>query len=106
MSSDISGPGAHSGRRLDDPDCLLAPCLTLPETFSIPLNNARNAKFKFSHGAGKLRSAAARQQVALAGLSAVGMNRHSQLNGDRLEVQSSAGSSFVPFLGPLKGRRS
>ena len=52
----------------------------------------------------KLRSAAARQQEqALVGSSAVGMNCHSQLNGDRLEVQVEAGPSFVPFLGPSEG---
>jgi hypothetical protein len=31
------------------------------------------------------------------------MNKHSQLDGDRLDVQVEAGPSFVPFLGPSQG---
>jgi len=74
------------------------------ETFSIPLNAARNAKFKFSHGAGQIEiSGGAPLGQALVGSSAAGMNRHSQLNGDRLEVQVEAGPSFIPFIGPSQG---
>ena len=80
------------------------PARSAEETFSIPLNNARNAKFKFSHGAGQIEiSGGAPVGLALVGSSAVGMNRHSQLNGDRLEVQVEAGPSFIPFLGPSEG---
>jgi cell wall-active antibiotic response 4TMS protein YvqF len=80
------------------------PAHAAEETFSIPLNTARNAKFKFSHGAGQIQiSGGAPVGLALVGSSAVGMNRRSQLNGDRLEVQVEAGPSFVPFLGPSGG---
>jgi len=80
------------------------PARSAEETFSIPLNAARNAKFKFSHGAGQIEiSGGAPPGLALVGSSAVGMNRHSQLNGDRLDVQVEAGPSFVPFLGPSEG---
>ena len=30
-----------------------------------------------------------------------GMNKHSHLDGDRLDVRVEAGPSFVPFLGPV-----
>src|SRR6185436_664627 len=40
---------------------------------------------------------------AMVGSSAVGMNRRSQLNGDRLDVRVEAGPSFVPFIGPGEG---
>src|SRR5215211_4857379 len=80
------------------------PARSAEETFSIPLNTAKNAKFKFSHGAGQIDiSGGAPVGRALVGSSAVGMNRHSQLNGDRLDVQVEAGPSFVPFLGPSEG---
>jgi hypothetical protein len=80
------------------------PARSAEETFSIPLNSAGNAKFKFSHGAGQIKiSGGAPVGQALVGSSAVGMNRHSQLNGDRLDVHVEAGPSFVPFLGPSEG---
>ena len=80
------------------------PAQSAEETFSIPLNNAKNAKFKFSHGAGQIEiSGGAPAGVALVGSSALGMNRESRLNGDRLEVKVEAGPSFVPFLGPSEG---
>ncbi|HLF73757.1 MAG TPA: DUF5668 domain-containing protein [Anaerolineales bacterium] len=74
------------------------------DTFSVPLGVARSARFKFSHGAGQIeiRGGAPAGQ-ALVGSSATGMNRHSELNGDRLEVRVEAGPSFVPFLGPSEG---
>ena len=74
------------------------------ETFSIPLSTAKNAKFRFSHGAGQIEiSGGAPPGQALVGSSAAGMNRHSQLNGDRLEVHVEAGPSFIPFIGPSQG---
>jgi hypothetical protein len=74
------------------------------ETFFVPLGAAKSARFKFSHGAGQIQitgGAAAGQ--ALVGSSAVGMNKHSHIDGDRLEVRVEAGPSFVPFLGPSQG---
>lgn len=74
------------------------------ETFSIPLEAARSARFKFSHGAGQIEiTGGAPTGQALVGSSAVGMNRRSHLDGDRLDVQVEAGPSFVPFLGPSQG---
>lgn len=80
------------------------PAQSAEETFSVPLSTAKNAKFTFSHGAGQIeiRGGAPLGQ-ALVGSSGTGMNRHSQLNGDRLEVKVEAGPSFVPFLGPSEG---
>ena len=80
------------------------PARSAEETFSIPLGAAKNAKFRFSHGAGQIEiSGGAPAGVALVGSSAVGMNRESRLNGDRLEVKVEAGPSFVPFIGPSEG---
>jgi hypothetical protein len=74
------------------------------ETFSIPLNTAQGVKYNFSHGAGQLEiSGGAPAGQALVGSSALGMNRRSNLNGDRLEVRVEAGPSFVPFVGPNEG---
>ncbi len=74
------------------------------ETFSIPLNAAQSVKYNFSHGAGQLEiSGGAPAGQAIVGSSAVGMNRRSNLNGDRLEVRVEAGPSFIPFVGPNEG---
>src|SRR5512133_1776434 len=74
------------------------------DTFSIPLNTAQSVKYNFSHGAGQLEiSGGAPAGQALVGTSALGMNRRSNLNGDRLEVRVEAGPSFVPFVGPNEG---
>ena len=80
------------------------PAPSTGETFSIPLNAAKSAKVRISHGAGQLsvRSGAA-PGAALVGTSAVGMNYNSHLSGDRLEVNVEAGPSFIPFLGPSEG---
>jgi hypothetical protein len=80
------------------------PAQSAEETFTIPLAAAKTAKFTFSHGAGQIeiRGGAPIGQ-AIVGSFATGMNRHSQLNGDRLEVKVEAGPSFVPFLGPSEG---
>lgn len=74
------------------------------ETFTVPLGGAQSVKYTFAHGAGQLeiRGGAPRGE-ALVGTSAVGMNRSSQLNGDRLDVRVEAGPSFIPMLGPEQG---
>ena len=80
------------------------PAATEDETFSIPLSAARTARFKFSHGAGQIEiTGGAPMGQALVGSSAVGMNRHSRIDGDRLEIHVEAGPSFVPFIGPSQG---
>lgn len=74
------------------------------ESFSIPLGVAQSVKYHFAHGAGQLeiRGGAPAGQ-ALLGTAAVGMNRNSHVEGDRLDVRIEAGPSFVPFLGPSQG---
>ena len=80
------------------------PARSEEETFLIPLSAARSARFKFSHGAGQIEiTGGAPIGQALVGSSAVGMNKESRLDGDRLEVKVEAGPSFVPFLGPSQG---
>ena len=80
------------------------PARSSEETFAIPLGGAKDARFKFSHGAGQIAiSGGAPVGQALTGSSAVGMNQSSQRNGDRLEVRVEAGPSFVPFVGPSEG---
>jgi hypothetical protein len=74
------------------------------ETFSVPLGDAKSARFKFSHGAGQIEiSGGAPVGQALVGTLATGMNKESRLDGDRLEVKVEAGPSFVPFVGPAEG---
>jgi hypothetical protein len=74
------------------------------ETFSIPLGTAQSIEYHFAHGAGQLEiGGGAPAGQALLGTSALGMNRKSHLNGDRLEVRVEAGPSFVPFIGPSQG---
>jgi hypothetical protein len=74
------------------------------ETFMIPLNAARSAQFRFSHGAGQIEiKGGAPSGQALVGTSAVGMNQHSRMEGDSLQVKVEAGPSFVPFVGPSTG---
>lgn len=80
------------------------PVLSSDETFSIPLSSAQSVKYNFSHGAGQLEiSGGAPTGQAMLGTSAMGMNRRSYLNGDRLEVRVEAGPSFLPFVGPSQG---
>ena len=74
------------------------------ESFTIPLGLAQSVNYRFSHGASQLEiSGGAPAGQALVGTSAAGMNRTSQLNGDRLDVRVEAGPSFLPFLGPSQG---
>jgi hypothetical protein len=80
------------------------PANSTEESFSIPLGTAQSVNYHFSHGAGQLEiSGGAPTGQALAGTSAVGMNRKSELNGDQLEVRIEAGASFFPFVGPSEG---
>ena len=74
------------------------------ETFSFPLGAAKSARFKFSHGAGRIEiTGGAPVGQALVGSSAVGMNKESSMHGDQLDVTVEAGPSFVPFIGPSQG---
>lgn len=74
------------------------------ETFSVPLGAAHSVKYHFAHGAGQLDIAGgAPAGQALIGTAAVGMNRTSQIDGDRLDVRVDAGPSFIPFIGPGEG---
>lgn len=80
------------------------PALSEDETFIVPVGLAKSARLRFSHGAGQIEiTGGAPAGQALVGSSAVGMNTHSHLEGDRLEVKVEAGPSFVPFLGPSQG---
>lgn len=80
------------------------PALSDMDTFSVPLGGASSVKFHFAHGAGQLHiSGGAPAGQALLGTAAVGMNRSSQLNGDRLDVRVEAGPSFFPLIGPQQG---
>ena len=80
------------------------PARSAEETFSIPLREAKNVRYKFSHGAAQIEIVGgAPSGQALVGSSAVGMNQNSQLNGDRLEVKVEAGPSLIPFIGPANG---
>lgn len=80
------------------------PAQSEEDTFSIPIGQAKNIKYRFSHGAGQIAiGGGAPAGLALVGSSATGMNWSSQLNGDRLDVKIEAGASFVPFVGPSEG---
>jgi len=80
------------------------PARSEEETFLVPLNTAKSARFKFSHGAGQIEiTGGAPTGQALVGSSARGMNHENWLDGDRLEVKVEAGPSIVPFLGPAQG---
>jgi len=74
------------------------------ETFSIPLDNAKSVKYKFSHGAGQIEiKGGAPMGQAISGLAAEGVSKKSHMDGDRLSVNVEAGASFVPFVGPSGG---
>lgn len=80
------------------------PAPSADETFFIPMGAAQSVKYSFAHGAGQLEiSGGAPTGQAIVGTSALGMNRSSHLNGDRLEVRVEAGPSFIPFVGPNGG---
>jgi len=74
------------------------------ETFNIPLGEAKQVRYRFSHGAAQIRihgNAPAGQ--ALVGTSAVATDHHSHLAGDILDVKVNTGPSFIPVLGPNEG---
>ncbi|HEY5729158.1 MAG TPA: hypothetical protein VIS72_03850 [Anaerolineales bacterium] len=74
------------------------------EQFDIALRDAKNVRYRFSHGAGQIViKGGAPAGKALVGSSAVGMNQRTHLDGDRLEVHIEAGASFIPFVGPSDG---
>lgn len=74
------------------------------EKFDIALREAKSVRYKFSHGAGQIViTGGAPAGRALVGSSAVGMNKKTHLDGDRLEVRIEAGASFIPFVGPSDG---
>lgn len=80
------------------------PAASEEETFMVPLGAARSLRFKLSHGAGQIEiQGGAPAGQALIGSTATGMNQHSHMNGDQLNVHVEAGPSFVPFLGPSQG---
>ena len=80
------------------------PAPSAEDSFSIPLQAAQSVKYNFAHGVGQLEiRGGAPADLALVGSSAVGMNRRTNLSGDRLEVRVEAGPSFVPFVGPREG---
>jgi hypothetical protein len=74
------------------------------ETFAVPLSAAKSVHYKFSHGAAQIRiGGGAPSGQALVGTTATGMEQHSRLDGDRLEVRVETGPSFIPFVGPAQG---
>lgn len=73
-------------------------------TFNIPLGEARQVRYRFSHGAAQIRiQGNAPSGQALVGTSAVAADHHSHLSGDVLDVKVSTGPSFIPVLGPSEG---
>lgn len=80
------------------------PSLDSAETFSIPLGAAKHVTYRFAHGAAQIHiTGGAPTGQAITGSSAVGMNHHSRLDADRLEVKVDTGPSFIPVLGPADG---
>ena len=74
------------------------------EPFAIDLQGAQQAKVKIGHGAGQIEIAAgAPAGQVLTGIRAPGLNFSSRLVGERLEVDLTAGPTFLPFLGPSSG---
>jgi len=74
------------------------------ETFNIPLGEAKQVRYRFSHGAAQIRiHSDAPAGQALVGSSAVAADHNSHLTGDILDVKVSTGPSFIPVLGPNEG---
>lgn len=74
------------------------------EKFSVPLQGARQARLTIEHGMGRIDlRAGASPGDFLTGVSAVGMEKKTRLDGDKLEVEIGAGPSFIPFVGPESG---
>jgi hypothetical protein len=77
---------------------------SVAESFSIPLQGAREADLRIDHGAGRISiGPGATAGDFLTGTKGVGMNQSAQLVGDRLQVKIEAGPSFIPFMGPHGG---
>lgn len=73
-------------------------------TFNIPLGEAKQVRYRFSHGAAQIRiQGNAPVGQALVGTSAVAADHHSHLTGELLDVKVSTGPSFIPVLGPNEG---
>jgi len=73
-------------------------------TFNVPLGEARQVRYRFSHGAAQIRiHGNAPVGQALVGTSAVAAEHRSHLTGDILDVKVSTGPSFIPVLGPSEG---
>jgi hypothetical protein len=74
------------------------------EQFSVPLQGAREGSLTIHHGAGEINlRAGANPGDFITGLSGVGLNKKTQLNDGKLEVEIDAGPTFVPFIGPESG---
>ena len=75
------------------------------ESFSIPLQGAKEAELRIDHGAGRISiGPGANSGDFLTGNKGIGMNQSAKLVGDRLQVKIDAGPSFIPFMGPHGGR--
>ncbi|HUI87443.1 MAG TPA: DUF5668 domain-containing protein [Anaerolineales bacterium] len=74
------------------------------ETFSIPMQDAKEARLEMNHGAGQIElSAGAKLGDFLTGVAGVAMDHSWRLDGAKLEVKIDAGPSFIPFIGPEGG---
>jgi hypothetical protein len=73
-------------------------------TLGVDLQQAKEAKVKFSTGVGRMEiSAGAQSGQLLSGTKSTGMNISQKMVGDRLEVDVGAGPSIFPFIGPEGG---
>lgn len=74
------------------------------EKFSVPMQGAREGALSIEHGAGRIElQSGAGGGDFLTGMVGMGMNRSTNLNGEKLEVKINAGPSFIPFIGPEGG---
>src|SRR5204863_7103488 len=80
------------------------PSLNMRDTFTVPLGTAKSVGYRFSHGAAQIHiGGGAPVGQALVGSTATGMNHHSHLSDDQLDVKVETGPSFLPFVGPSEG---
>jgi hypothetical protein len=74
------------------------------DTFSIPLQGAKEATLRIDQGAGRIEiGSGAGPAEFMTGTLGTGMTRAVDLTGDKLEVRIEAGPSFLPFVGPQGG---
>jgi hypothetical protein len=74
------------------------------KTFSIPLQNAKEAKISFDHGAGQiLVRGGAQGSDFMTGTEGRALEKHYSFNDDIISVKISAGPTFIPFVGPETG---